>query len=287
MPIPEFESFRTELAALARALDQAQGKTLRDQAFRERFRTLFRSWTYSVQPTLRGHVKNTRELFKLAAEIEKVAQLTSKNKPVAEYKKRLRRAVELSNALVLFLPAPPLAPSTPRQELFLPEIPDLPMAMVPERFIGCRTKLKEFLRRHPFDRSVFIMARYRGRNKPLIAAIKRAVAGVAIEGRPFFPVLASDHNLTDDLYNPIACLICCFSGIAVFDQEEARETYNPNVAYELGMMHLLNRKCLILKHRTLASLQTDILMKLYKPYAGPVSAAKLVKEWEPLRLEEP
>jgi hypothetical protein len=265
VPFPEFESFRNaELPALLSALDQVQGKTVRDQSLRERFRTLFRSWTSNVQPTIRGHVKNTRDLFKLGAEIEKLAQLTSKNKAVTEYKKRTARAAQLANRLVLFLPAPTAPTSNPRQELFLPEIPDVPIAMVPERLIGCRTRMQEFLQKRPFDRSVFIMIRYRSRNKPLIAAIKRAVADTTVEGRPFFPVVAADHNLTDDLYNPIACLLCCFSGIAVFDRGEATETYNPNVAYELGMMHLLNRKCLILKHRSLNSLQTDILMKLYK-----------------------
>ncbi len=285
MPFPEFDSLRTELPALATALEQLQGKTLRDQALRERFRSLLRSWTYTVQPTLRGHVQNTREFFKLAAELEKVAQLTSKIKPVAEYKKRLRRAIQLSDALVLSLPATGPPPS-PRHELFLPEIPDLPLSMVPERLIGCRSKMQQFLHMHPFDHSVFIMIRY-ARNKKVITAIKHAIADVTIEGRPFFPVLASEHKLTDDLYNPIACLLCCSLGIAVFSREKPNEKHNPNVAYELGMMHLLNRRSLILKHETLASLQTDILMKLYETYIGPASAANVVTQWDELRAHEP
>jgi hypothetical protein len=281
---PEFDSFRTELPALAQALEQLQRKTVQDQALRERFRSLLRSWTYTVQPTLRGHVKNTREFFKLAAELEKIAQLTTKTKPLAEYKRRVRRAIQLSDALVLSLPA--AAPPSPRHELFLPEIPDLPLSMVPERLIGCRSKMQQFLHKHPFDHSVFVMIRY-ARNKHVIAAIKHAVAGVTIEGRPFFPVLASEHKLTDDLYNPIACLLCCSLGIAVFSQEKPSEKHNPNVAYELGMMHLLNRRCLILKHQTLTSLQTDILMKLYESYTGPASAANVVTQWEELRPQEP
>jgi hypothetical protein len=281
---PEFDSFRTELYALARAVDQLRGKTLRDQPLLERFRSLFRSWTYTVQPTIRGHVKNTREYFKLAAELENVAHLTTKTQPVAEYKKRVRRAIQLSDALVLFLPAAP--PVFPKQELFLSEIPDLPLSLVPEPLIGCRSKMQQFLLKHPFDHSVFIMIRY-GRNKHVIAAIKRAVAGITIEGRPFFPVLASEHALTDDLYNPIACLLCCSLGIAVFSREKPKEKHNPNVAYELGMMHLLHRRCLILKHATLTSLHTDILMKLYEPYTGPASAGNVVTRWQALRPEEP
>jgi len=282
---PEFDSFRTELYALAQAVEQVQGKTLRDQHLRERFRSLLRSWTYTVQPTIRGHVENTREFFKLAAELETVGQLTTKSKPLAEYKKRLRRAIQLSDALVLSLPAAP-PPASARHELFLPEIPDLPLSMVPERLIGCRSRMQQFLLKHPFDHSVFIMIRY-GRNKHVIAAIKRAVAAITIEGRPLFPVLASEHKLTDDLYNPIACLVCCSLGIAVFSREKPKEKHNPNVAYELGMMHLLNRRCLILKHATLTSLQTDILMKLYDPYTGPASAANVITQWDAFRPEEP
>ena len=281
MPFPEFDSFRAELQALRDALDRLRHRTLRNESLRERFRTLFRSWVSNVQPTLSSHVQNSKDLLKLSAEVEKLAQLTTKNKSVAEYRKRLRRAIELASVLILALPISPVPP-TQRQELFLVDIPDLPISMVPDPLIGRQTKMRQFLHKHPFDRSVFIMIRYRNRNNHLIGSIKAAVAGCAIDGRPFYPVLARDHNLTDDLYNPIACLLCCSLGIAVFDKGEPAETYNPNVAYELGMMHLLNRNCLLLKHDTLRSLQTDILMKLYQPYSGPASAGKLVKTWQPL-----
>jgi hypothetical protein len=86
-------------------------------------------------------------------------------------------------------------------------------------------------------------------------------------------------HLTDDLYNPIACLLCCARGIAIFDQAEIDQQFNPNVAYELGMLHLLSRPCLILKHSSLKSLQTDILMKLYQPYGTLKEAAKFVSNW--------
>lgn len=281
MAFPEFDSFQAELSALRRAVEHVSGKTLREQSLRERFRLLFRSWTSNVQPLLRGHVRNTRELFKLSAELEKLAQLTAKYKAVAEYRRRLRTASALANALVLSLPIPGEAVAR-RQELFLPEIPDLPMALAPDRLIGRQAKMKEFLQKHPFDRSVFIMIRYRNRNRALIDGLKSAVAACEIDGRPFFPLVAAEHNLTDDLYNPIACLLCCSLGIAVFDREEPGEVYNPNVAYELGMMHLLNRTCLLLKHDSLKSLQTDVLMKLYEAYTGPVSAGKVVARWKPL-----
>jgi hypothetical protein len=68
-------------------------------------------------------------------------------------------------------------------------------------------------------------------------------------------------------------------GIAIFDQADVRQEFNPNVAYELGMLHLLGRDCLILKHQSLTALHTDILMKLYHEYGTPEAAGIEVLNW--------
>lgn len=134
--------------------------------------------------------------------------------------------------------------------------------------------MESFLTKYPFDKSVFIMIRYRKRNDKVIKSIKNA-----LNREGFFGVLAREHNLTDDLYNAVACLLCCSRGIAVFDTPEAQELFNPNVAYELGMLHLLGRRCLILKHNSLKTLQTDILMKLYTPYEETAQVTTIIKDW--------
>jgi hypothetical protein len=273
----EFDSFRTELRYLNDAVAAVPTKTLRDEQLRERLRTLSRVWLSAVKPAVVGHLRNTREFFKLSGELEKIAKLTSKYKPVAEYRRRLRTAENLASAVVLHLPvdSAPIV-STKSTELFLPSIPDLPTALVPSALIGSRSQMESFVNAHPFDKSVFLMIRYRKRNALLIKSIK-----ASLRDRGLFAVLASDHQLTDDLYNAIACLLCCSKGLAIFDRAESSEIFNPNVAYELGMFHLLNRRCLILKHRGLKTLHTDILMKFYVPFAGPKNAAKCVAEWQP------
>ena len=118
------------------------------------------------------------------------------------------------------------------------------------------------------------MIRYRQRNGELLTVIKNTLAREGL-----FGLLASEHKLTDDLYNPVACLLCCARGIAVFDKAEPRETFNPNVAYELGMLHLLGRRCLILKHSSLSTRQTDILMKVYTPYKRITEIERIVNSW--------
>ena len=275
MSFVEFDTFRSELGSLEDALTRIHAKTVRDDTLRERFRTLFRVWVSVVQPSLAEHLKNTRDFFKLSAEIERLARLTSKYKSVGEYRKRLRTAVHLANNLVLLLPTGAERSSTLGKDLFISAIPDLPTALVPNAIVGWRSNIEAFLHQHPFDKSVFVMIRYRRRTEKIITAIREA-----LHAKGLFAVVASEHAITDDLYNPIACLLCCARGIAVFDTAERRETFNPNVAYELGMLHLLGRPCLILKHRQLKTLQTDILMKVYVPFKNAADVRGLVTDWE-------
>ena len=275
MPFSEFESFRAELRSLADSTHEIRMQTLRDDGLRERFRTLFRIWVSSVEPTIKQHVKDTRGVFKLSAEIEKLAQLSSKYKLVSEYRKRLRVAIGLADGLVIYLPAiPNRAPIFVKHDLFIAAISDLPTLLVPNPIVGWKSRMEAFCRKHSFEKSVFIMIRYRQRNASLIKSVKYALADAGL-----FGVVASEHNITDDLYNPIACLLCCFRGVAVFDKAEDKQVFNPNVAYELGMLHLLGRRCLLLKHKSLQTLQTDILMKLYEPFSNATDIARLTSQW--------
>jgi len=45
------------------------------------------------------------------------------------------------------------------------------------------------------------------------------------------------------------------------------------------MLHLLGRECIILKHKSLDILHTDILMKLYLEYGGSFEAQSVVENW--------
>lgn len=276
MPTATFEAFKAELSTLRDVVSSYPKRTLRDEALLDRFRTLFRTWISIVRPAIEPLLKSKKDFLKLGAELEALANLTSKYKHIADYRKRLNRAVQLSNDLVLYLPPSGEAISTASvsTELFLSSIPDLPSKLVPNPLVGWRSKLAAFTIKYSFDKSVFIMVRYRKRNEPLIKAIKSILSKNNHHG-----ILASDHSLTDDLYNPIACLLCCSKGIAIFDEAESEEKFNPNVAYELGMLNLLQRSCLILKHQSLKTLQTDILMKLYREYTTVEEACSHTKDW--------
>ncbi|MEI9475540.1 MAG: hypothetical protein WCO26_03060 [Deltaproteobacteria bacterium] len=277
MPAETFESFKAELSTLRGIVSAAQNRTIRDELLLERFRTLFRTWASIVRPTIEPLLQTKRDFLKLGAELEALARLTSKYKAVADYRKRLNTSIRLANELVLHLP-PTQAQRSPihlgRDNLFLPAIPDLPVYLVPNPLLGWKSKIEAFVNKYHFDKSVFLMIRYRERNKNLLKEIKSVLSEKGLNG-----ILASEHNLTDDLYNPIACLLSCSKGIAIFDKAEIRQKFNPNVAYELGMLHLLGRDCLILKHQSLKNLQTDILMKLYHEYETAETAGTEIRNW--------
>jgi len=276
--INTFDAFREEIASLGSVVASYSFKTIRDEALRERFRTLFRTWASVVRPEIENRLASKKDLFKLEAEVEALAKLTPKIKATEDYRKHLNRANSLANGIVLYLPPTHLdkgaARPTTKENLFIAGIPDLPTQLVPNPLIGWRSAMETFVRNHPFDRSVFIMIRYRPRNAALIRNVKRALSADGFNG-----IMASEHNLTGDLYNPVACLLCCSRGIAIFDRVEENQEFNPNVAYELGMMHLLGREVLILKHDTLRSLHSDILMRLYIEYDSPGSVGARVSDW--------
>jgi len=277
VPAEIFDSFKAELFALREIVSAVEKKTVREELLLERFRTLFRTWASIVRPTIEPLLQTKRDFLKLGAELEALARLTSKYKPVADYRKRLHTSIKLANDLVLYLP--PTQGQRPsshpgRDNLFLPAIPDLPVYLVPNPLLGWKSKIEAFVNKYPFDKSVFIMIRYRERNKRLLKEIKNVLSEQGMNG-----ILASEHNLTDDLYNPIACLLSCSKGIAVFDKADVGQKFNPNVAYELGMLHLLGRGCLILKHQSLKTLHTDILMKLYHEYKIAKAAGTEVRNW--------
>lgn len=147
---------------------------------------------------------------------------------------------------------------------------------LPRNLSGHQRSIEDFLVKNPFERNVFLMMKYRENNHHIGEIIRSAVEGAGLK-----LWLASSVQITDELAtNAVSCLICCKFGIALFDEPEEQQHINPNVAYELGMMHLLDRECLILKNKNV-TIQSDILAKLYKQYdsSKPGEIIGLTKKW--------
>jgi hypothetical protein len=142
--------------------------------------------------------------------------------------------------------------------------------------VGFRSDIERQIANFPFEKNVFLMMRFREANRALADFIIETLQSAGLTG-----IRADDPawNITNDVYNPIAVLYCCKYGIALFDEDEEGQAYNPNVIYELAMMHCLTRECLILRNDALPALPFDLIKNLYMPYKGELAVRTNVQRW--------
>jgi hypothetical protein len=268
-----------EVSAILSALRRAGGNSAVSSGVVERIQELAVTWSVNVRPGL-AVIGVPKEVLQRADKLTfKLARLTSgavnRNNlftALGAVWKVLHEQILLEVARIPLgvqaaFPAPGPAP-------LFPEISDLPNQLVPYAVQGWSEQIKKFLKANPFGKNVFIMVSYRARLEPLIDGVKDKLEKLHLN-----PVLARDYSLTNDLYNPIACLLCCSYGVAIFDRAETAQMHNPNVVYELGMMQLLKRPCVILKHSKLRKMPTDLLNMLYEDYSSQKEAVQKLSEW--------
>lgn len=127
-----------------------------------------------------------------------------------------------------------------------------------------RDSLSRFGKDHPhYEQNAFIMMRFgetRGHQR-IVGAIRSALDKYGINA-----LRADDKHYHDDLFpNVLTYLWGCSIGIAVFERLET-EYFNPNVSLEVGYMRALGKHICLLKDKTLKTLQTDLIGKLYTPF---------------------
>ncbi len=268
-----------EVSAILSALRRSAANSVVSTAVIERVQELVLTWSMNIRPGLAA-LGVPKEVLHRADELtSKLAQMTSGAVSTSKVLVALAAVWKVLHAQVLLeiakIPTELLAATTaPAPEALFPEISDLPNQLVPFALQGWSKQIKKFLRKNPFDKNVFIMVSYRAKLEPLIGSVKAELVRLHLN-----PVLARDYSLTNDLYNPIACLLCCSYGVAIFDRAETAQTHNPNVVYELGMMQLLKRPCVILKHAKLKRMPTDLLSMLYEDYSSQKEAVRKLGEW--------
>jgi len=127
-----------------------------------------------------------------------------------------------------------------------------------------------------YERNVFLMMKFRENNKLVFEFIKKQ-----LEDSGFICVRADqpEWNITQNVYNPLAVLYCCKYGIALFDEPEEGNVFSPNVAYELGMMHMQGKECLILRHKLLPTMPFDLIKDLHQQYAKDLELEEIVRNW--------
>lgn len=124
--------------------------------------------------------------------------------------------------------------------------------------------LSAFRKDHPKPReNAFIMMRFNsgGQNASICNSVREALRKFNIDG-----LRADDKTYHDDLFwNIMTYIYGCGLGIAVYERIES-ESFNPNVSLEVGYMLALGKPVCLLKDKTLKTLHSDLIGKLYQPF---------------------
>ena len=123
----------------------------------------------------------------------------------------------------------------------------------------------EFLQEHPFDRNVFGISRYPAagdESDPLTSAMD--VARSTLSGYSLDFHLASDRNVSDEVWSNVAAWMwACRYGVA-FIETRTEQGMNRNVLVEVGAMLMTGRRCVLLKDRSVDRMPTDLVGHIYK-----------------------
>ena len=278
----EIQAFRNEIESILLDIERCDGKILKDQSLQNRIRELFVTWSRSLKPSIASFVTQEKPITQVDKLLEVAARDSGKRTNKDKFKDLLKKIHKILNDIYIeaVRTASCLQPIQSQTSLrVFEEIPDLPDNLIPNALLGWKSKIKEFLKKYPFDQNVFVMIRYANQSAGLLEQIITKTKTIDIDGRNLYPIVAKDHKITDDLNNPVACLLCCRYGISVFDSVSKYPEFNPNVAYELGIMHFLKRQCLILKESSINIMPADILHKLYEPFSSVNEAGEKVERW--------
>lgn len=138
----------------------------------------------------------------------------------------------------------------------------------------------KFRKDHPVgQKTAFIMMQLSQTrpHKEIVGVIQEALEACRIRG-----LRADDKEYADDLFaNVKTYMHACDFGVAVFERI-TEDQFNPNVSLEVGYMLGLGKSVLLLKDKTLKTLQTDLTGKLYKQFDTTDAAATIppqVEKW--------
>jgi len=146
--------------------------------------------------------------------------------------------------------------------------------------IEIQESLKKFKTDFPDQKKVaFIMMQF-GETKEhinILKSLRKTLAEIGLAG-----VRADDKTYHDDKYdNILTYLHGCGFGIAVFETI-TDQSFNPNVSLEAGYLMGLHKPICLLKEKSLKTLPSDLVGKLYKEFSieqCDISINNVLRNW--------
>ena len=124
--------------------------------------------------------------------------------------------------------------------------------------------LKLFKKDNPiYETNAFIMMQFGTTvaHQNIVESIRQTLRKYGINA-----LRADDKEFHDDLFiNVLTYIHGCKFGVAVFEKLE-KDDFNPNVSFEVGYMRGLRKSICLLKEKTLTTLHTDLIGKLYSEF---------------------
>jgi hypothetical protein len=136
-----------------------------------------------------------------------------------------------------------------------------PPPAVPEEITESLARFQEEF--PDYERNAFIMMQFRdtAAHQGILKAIKEALKLEGMVARR-----ADDREYNSDLFfNVLTYIYGCAFGVAILEGIEG-QTFNPNVALEIGYMFALRKDVCLLKDKALKTLHADLVGKLYRPF---------------------
>lgn len=109
--------------------------------------------------------------------------------------------------------------------------------------------------------AVFVIMPFREKLKIVYDIIQSVFAK-----NEYIAIRANEKLFTDDLWNNVKVYLdCCKVAVAIFDKND-QDSYNPNVALEVGYMLAKGNKVCLLKDCKLPKLPSDLISIMYMEY---------------------
>lgn len=109
--------------------------------------------------------------------------------------------------------------------------------------------------------AVFVIMPFREKLKIVYDIIQSVFAK-----NEYIAIRANEKLFTDDLWNNVKVYLdCCKVAVAIFDKND-QDSYNPNVALEVGYMLAKGNKVCLLKDCKLPKLPSDLISRMYMEY---------------------
>jgi len=216
------------------------------------------AWTFDLDE-LRAFIPELEQFHWLRGKVSVEPEFLTKPKHVA-FAKDMRWTPESETTVAFYI-----LPSSVKGASVNLELPT-----------AIRDSLARFKGDYPDSASAaFIMMRF-GSTR-LHSALAEAVKDVC-SSHGIKALRADEKDYHDDLFpNVLTYIYGCRFGIAVFERLEQND-FNPNVSLEVGYMLALGKPVCLLKDKTLTTLQTDLVGRLYKSFDPQDPSGSIPKE---------